>query len=114
MEKNNVIYQFKCPLGEYTSDYKKSICYIGYTTTKLSRRFTLHLSDSSSICQHLKKYDFLNATYRNILVYNTKLLHTDNNVKNLKILEALYVKFRQPIIKRINFETSDNILKCLK
>ena len=39
------------------------------------------------------------------------MLHTDNDVKKLKILEALYVKFRQP---RINFKTSDNILKCLK
>ena len=29
------------------------------------------------------------ATYRNILVNNTKLLHTDNNIKKLKILEAL-------------------------
>ena len=26
---------------------------------------------------------------RNILVNNTKILHTDNNVKKLKILEAL-------------------------
>ena len=33
---------------------KKSISYIGYNTTKLSRRLFLHISDSSSICQHLK------------------------------------------------------------
>ena len=52
MEKTNVIYQFKFPLGECISDNKKSMSYIGYTMTKLSRRFTLHLSDSSSICQH--------------------------------------------------------------
>ena len=31
---------------------KQSITYFGYTTTKLSRRLTLHLSDSTSICQH--------------------------------------------------------------
>ena len=93
---------------------KQTISYIGYVMTKLSRRLTLHFSDSCSICQHLKNHNCLNATYRNILVNNTKLLHIDNNVKKLKILEALYIKFRQPTINRINFETSDNILKCLK
>ena len=61
-----------------------------------------------------KKHNCLNATYRNILVNNTKIFHTDNNVKKLKILEALYIQFRRPIINRINFEASDNILKCLK
>ena len=53
-----------------------------YTMTKLSRRLTLHLSDSSSICRHLKKHNCLNETYRNILLNNTKILHTDNNIKN--------------------------------
>ena len=54
---------------------------IGYTMIILSRRLTLHLLDSSSICQHLKKYNCLNATYRNILVNNIKILHSNNNVK---------------------------------
>ena len=30
------------------------------------------------------------------------------------MLEGLYIKFRQPTSKRINFEKSDNILKYLK
>ena len=58
-----------------------------------------------------KKHITLNATYRNILVNNTKILHTDNNAKKLKTLETL---FRQLTINRINFETCDNILKCLE
>ena len=103
-KKNNVIYQFKCPLGESISDNKKNI-YIGYTTTKLSRRLSLHLSDSSSICQHLKKYNVL-MKHRNILVNSTKILHVDKNVKKLKILEALYIRFKEPTINRINFEPS--------
>ena len=32
--------------------------------------------------------------------------------KKLKMLEALKIKFRQRSINRINFETSDYILKC--
>ena len=89
----------------------KNLCYICYTTTKLSKRCTLHLLDSGSIYLHLIN-NFLNATYRNILVNNTKILNADNNIKKLKILEALYIKFRKPTINRINFETSDNILQC--
>ena len=54
-KKNKVIYQFKYPLGECISDNKKTIIYIGYTSTKLSKKFTVHLSDSGSICQNLKK-----------------------------------------------------------
>ena len=42
------------------------------------------------------------------------MFYTDNNTKNLKILEALYIKFRQSIINGIYFETRDNILKYLK
>ena len=57
-----------------------------------------------------KKNNCLTTTYRNILIDNTKILHTDNDIKKLKILESLYIKFRQPTINRNNFEMSD-ILK---
>ena len=83
----------------------KTISYIGYTTTKLSRKLTVHLSDSNNMCQYLKKPIFVNYT---------KILHTDNNMKELKILEALCIKFRQTTINKINFETNDNILRCLR
>ena len=65
---------------------------------------------------HMSTYKkaWLPATYRNILVNNTKILHTDNNIRKLKFQEALYIKFRQPPINRINFKTDDDILKCLK
>ena len=36
------------------SDNKKILSNIGYTTTKLSRILTLHLSDSSSVSKPLK------------------------------------------------------------
>ena len=41
------------------------------------------------------------------------IVYTDNNIKKLKILEVLHIKFRQLSIDRINFETSDNNLKFL-
>ena len=54
LQKINVIYQFKCPLGDCISDNNN--IYVGLTSTTLSRRLTMHLSDTSSISQHLKKH----------------------------------------------------------
>ena len=52
-KKNRVIYQFKCPLGDCISENNN--IYVGLTSTTLSRRLTMHLSDTCSIAQHLKK-----------------------------------------------------------
>ena len=54
LQKTNVIYQFKCPLGDCISDNNN--IYFGWTSTTLLRRLTMHLSDTSSIVQHLKKH----------------------------------------------------------
>ena len=53
LQKYNVIYQFKCPLGDCISD--NNDIYVSLTSTTLSRRLTVHLSDTSLIAQHLKK-----------------------------------------------------------
>ena len=50
LQKNNVIYKFKCPLGDSITDNNN--IYVGLTSTTLSRRLTMHLSDTSSIAQH--------------------------------------------------------------
>ena len=52
LQKTNVIYEFKCPLGDCISDHNN--IYVGLTSTTLSMRLTMHLSDTSSIAQHLK------------------------------------------------------------
>ena len=41
LQKNNVIYKFKCPLGDCISDNNN--IYVGLTSTTLSRRLTMHL-----------------------------------------------------------------------
>ena len=51
LQKTNVIYKFKCPLGDCIFD--NNTIYVGLTSTTLSRRLTMHLSDTSSIAQHL-------------------------------------------------------------
>ena len=49
LQKTNVIYQFEYPLGDCI--FENNI-YVGLISTTLSRRLTMHLSDTSSIAQH--------------------------------------------------------------
>ena len=46
LQKANVIYKFRCTLGDCISD--NNYIYVGLTSTTLSRRLTMHLSDTSS------------------------------------------------------------------
>ena len=109
LQKTNVIYKFKCPLGDCISD--NNDIYVGLTSINLSRRLTMHLSDTSSIAQHLKRHSCPTTQLRKILTDNTTILDHQNN--KLQILEALYIRNRQPALNRINFQTSANVLKCL-
>ena len=111
LQKTNVIYKFKCPLGDCISDNNN--IYVGLTSTTLSRRHTMHLSDTSSIAQHLKKHSCPTTQQRKILTDNTTILEHQNNKQKLQILEALYIRNLQPALNRINFQTSANVLKCL-
>ena len=111
LQKTNVIYKFKCPLGDCISDNNN--IYVGLTSTSLSRRLTMHLSDTSSIAQHLKKHSCPTAQLQKILTDNTTILEHQNNKQKLQILEALHIRNLQPTLNRINFQTSANVLKCL-
>ena len=44
------IYQCKCTLGDCITENNN--IYVGLTSTTLSRRLTMHLSDTSSLVQH--------------------------------------------------------------
>ena len=72
----------------------------------------MHLSDTSSIAQHLKKHSCPTTQLRKILTDNITRLD-QNNKQKLQILEALYIRNLQPALNRINFQTSANVLKCL-
>ena len=111
LQKTNVIYQFKCPLGDWISDNNN--IYVSSTSTPLSRRHTMLLSNTSSIAQHLKKHSCPTAQLRKILTDNTTISEHQNNKQKLQILEALYIIKMQPTLNRINFQTSVNVLKCL-
>ena len=73
----------------------------------------MHLSDTSSIAQHLKKYSCSTTKFRKILTENTTMLEQQNNKQKLQILEALHIRNMQPKFNRFSFESSANVLKCL-
>ena len=98
-------------LGDCISDNNN--IYVGLTLTTLSRRLTMHLSDTSSIAQHLKKHSCPTTQLRKILTDNTTILEHQNNKQKLQILEALHIRNLQPTLNKFNFQTSANVLKCL-
>ena len=108
--KKNVIYQFKCPLGECISDNNN--IYVGLTSTTLSSRLTMHLSDTSSIAQHLKTHPCTTTELQKILTNNTTILE-QNNKQKLQIHEALHIRNIQLTLNINNFQTSANVFKCL-
>ena len=110
LQNTNVIYQFKFPLGDCISDNNN--IYVGLTLTTLSRRLTMHLSDTSSIAQHLKTHSCPTTELRKILTDHTTLKH-QNNKQKLKILEVLHIRNMQPTLNRITFQTSAIVIKCL-
>ena len=110
-KKNHVIFQFKCSLGDCISEDNN--IYVGLTSTTLSRRLTMHLSDTSSIVQHLRKHSCPTTELRKNLTKDTTILEHQNNKQKLQILEALHIRNIQPKLNRINFETSANVFKCL-
>ena len=73
----------------------------------------MHLSDTSSIAQHLKKYSYPTTELQKVLTKNTTILEHQNNKQKLQILEALYIRNMQPKHNIINFQTSADVLKCL-
>ena len=93
LDKTNVAYMFKCPLGDCVS--KENNIYVGHTTTTLSRQLTIHLNDSRSIALHLKTHSILKSKFWKILVENTTIIAHEINKLQLQILEDLHIKTKK-------------------
>ena len=101
-KKNNVIYKFKCPLGNCISDNNN--IYVGLTLTTLSRRLTMHLSDTSSIAQHLKKHSFQQHNYE-------KFSPTTQQYSNIKIINKNFRFSKHYILETCNQHLIELIFK---
>ena len=96
LKSTNVVYQFNCPAGDCAHRY--NCCYVGHTTTSLSRRLSMHLQDGAPE-KHLRRSHNSELT-RKMLVDNTAILARCNNKKKLQVLEAVYIRDIDPSINR--------------
>ena len=94
-EKTNLIYQFSCHEGDCELHNQT---FIGLTTTTLSRRLTMHLSNGGPK-QHTQNSHNINLT-RESLVNSTNIICTNNDPYRLSSLEALYIRKLSPSINK--------------
>ena len=96
LSSTNVVYIFKCPLGDCA--HRRNASYIGHTTTTLSRRITMHLQEGAPL-RHLQQHHD-KALTRKLMVSNTSILDRCTSRPKLKILEAVLIRDMDPVINR--------------
>ena len=72
LDRTNIVYMFKCSLGDCVSNENNT--YVGLTTTTLSERLTMPLNDSNYITLYLRSHSLPKSKFRKILDGNTKKL----------------------------------------
>ena len=96
LKLTNVIYNFDCSFEDCR--LQPYVNYIGYTTTTLSRRLTMHLA-SGAIKSHFAGCHSRQLT-RNDLTENTTIMRRDRDINRLQIAGALLILASTPIINR--------------
>ena len=93
LKTTHVVYQFDCPVDRCNS------VYVGYTTCRLERRIQQHKYNSSSIHSHLQTDHPDHPPLATPQMQSSfKIVHTNNNVVDLKILEALTIREKNAYI----------------
>ena len=87
LQQTNLIYEYKCPIGECEHQTNS---YIGLTCTTLSRRLTMHLQQDGP--KHHTEHHHNSLLTRDMLVKNTNIIATETNYNRLHILEALLIQ----------------------
>ena len=91
LQQTNLIYEYKCPIGECEHQNNS---YIGLTTTTLSRRLTMHLQQGGP--KHHTQNHHNTPLTRDMLVKNTNIIARETNYNRLHILEALLIHKQKP------------------
>ncbi|XP_076051744.1 uncharacterized protein LOC143031587 [Oratosquilla oratoria] len=95
LQRSHLVYEYSCRKGNCEALNES---YIGMTTTKLTRRLTLHLSNGA-IKRHHEDVHQTPMTRKN-LEEGITILQTEANHTRLHILEALYIKDKNPTMNR--------------
>ena len=92
LQQTNVVYHFKCTRGD--CKLRTTACYVGHTTTTLSRRLTMHLQTGGPSLHARNEHG--GKITREELVQNTTILARESNYRRLRILEAAYIYQKMP------------------
>lgn len=99
LARTNLIYDFNCNIDECARQQNRSERqYSGLTTCTLSRRLTYHLQNGA-IKKHCEDMHGRKPT-RNEIVEMTKTRYYENDTHRLETLEALIIRFEEPVINR--------------
>ena len=103
--KSHVVYQYTCNWGQCNLS---NHTYIGFTTTRLRDRMVQH----KSIKAHHRIVHNRKIGYKE-MVENTSVLCKSNEIFELRILEALNIKYKKPSINSKE-EGSEKILRIFQ
>ena len=96
LRKTNVIYEYTCRIGE--CELQNDNKYIGFTTTTLSRRITMHLVAGApklhTETEHGEKLT------REKMTNNIEIIYSNDNFIELQIMESILIKKYSPSINR--------------
>ena len=99
LAKTNLVYDFQCIVGECAHQIRRSDAqYSGLTKCTISRRLTLHLQNGAIKEHFLEKHG--RKPTRKEIVDMTKARYYENDYQRLEILEALVIRFEDPLINR--------------
>ena len=93
LQEVNVLYQHKCSIGDCS---RLTSRYIGFTTTTLSKRITAHLQDGAIRRHYMSEHGLI--LKRHHMEDNTSILERENDIKRLKMTEAVYIYSEKPSI----------------
>ena len=93
LSKTNVVYEYRCTFEDCAP---LNTTYIGHTTCSLSRRLSLHLQHGAIKQHHMRHHQ--TDIDRKTIVDNTYIISQCSNLRKLKMLEAVYIRERAPII----------------
>ena len=96
LKQSNVVYHFKCNKGDCA--LLPTSGYIGYTTTTLSRRLTMHLQGGGPQHHTLTEHD--TRLTRQEIVDSTSILARSPDWRRLVALEAILIREKDPAINR--------------
>ena len=87
MKSTNIVYRFTCPY-EDCQPRDSPVCYVGHTTTTLSRRLTYH-KQNGELEKHVREKHGTGIT-REDLVENTRILHRETKTGRF-VFSRLYI-----------------------